>query len=317
MTHLKATRANGSANLGRGKCPLRRLLGDRAFTLIELLVVIAVIAVLISIMAPSLSRARQLAKQTKELNASRQLMLAFTCYAGDNRSAVLVGLPSEAMVNGGMVVNDDKGNRLFGLSAQRYPWRIAPYFSGSFAALYDNPKILSDLRAADSAYEQMGVHYPYIVSLYPSLGMNMALVGGSDKHGANDKNVVKVIGRPYVTRIDEPRRPSRLLTFVSGRGDEQASLPGLGKIDGNFWVEPPYWLKKQWGEVYQTNPLNAKNPTQSGTVQANSGNVSLRYSAKAVAATFDGHAEMLGWSDLNDMTRWADKATAPDWLVSK
>jgi len=314
---LESKHAHEIGKRERGRCPLRRLLGDRAFTLIELLVVIAVIAVLISILAPSLSRARQLAKQTREMNASRQLMLAFTCYTGDNRGAVLVGFPSEAMVSSGMIVNDDKGNRLFGLSAQRYPWRIAPYFAGSFGALYDNPKILSDLRNADSAYEQMGVHYPYIVSLYPSLGMNMALVGGSDKHGANDKNVVKVIGTPYVSRIDEPRRPSRLLTFVSGRGDEQASLPGMGKIEGNFWVEPPYWLKKQWAEVYQVNPLNAKNPTQAVSVQANSGNVSLRYAGKAVASTFDGHVEMLGWSDLNDMTRWADKATSPDWLVSK
>lgn len=281
------------------------------------MVVVAVVAVLISLLAPSLSRARNLAKQTREMNAARQLMLAFTCYAGDNRGGVLVGFPSDAMVGGPMAVVDDRGNRVFGPTAQRYPWRIASYFSGSFGALYDNAKLLSELRDADSQYEQMGIHYPYIVSLYPSLGMNMAFVGGSDKHGANDKLVQKLLGTPYVTKLEEPRRPSRLMTFVSARGDEQPTLPGMGKLEGYFWVNPPYWQKRLWADVYQADPRDPKNPGVPLSVEANSGYVSLRYGGKAVTTAFDGHAEMLGWAELNDMTRWADKATTPDWIVSK
>lgn len=292
-------------------CPIRRLLGDKAFTLIELLVVIAVIAVLISIMAPSLVRARMVAKQTREMNAARQLMVGFTCYAGDNKNSVLVGFPSEAMVSGSMVVTDDRGNRVFGPTAQRYPWRIASYFGTGFCALYDNQKLLADLRDAEGQYESMGVHYPYIVSLYPSLGMNIAFVGGSDKHGANDKNFQKLYGRQYVEKIDEPVRPSRMLTFVSARGDDQPTLPGIGRLDGFFYVAPPYWNVRKWAQAYKENPVSPE------TVEANSGNVSLRYGGKAVATAFDSHAEMLGWAELNDMTRWSNKATSADWVLAK
>lgn len=295
----------------RRGCPIRRVLGDRAFTLIELLIVIAIVALLLSIMAPTLARTKLLAKQTREMNAARQLMLAFTCYAGDNKNAVLVGFPSEAMVSAGMVVTDDRGNRVFGHTAQRYPWRIASYFSTGFGALYDNQKLLSDLRSAESSYEQIGVHYPYIVSLYPSLGMNIAFVGGSDKDGANDKNFQKLYGRQHVEKLDEPLRPSRMLTFISARGDDQPTLPGIGRLDGFFAVKPPYWTARKWEQVYVENPVTPK------TVEVNSGNVSLRYAKKAVASAFDGHAEMLGWSELTDMTRWSNKATSADWVLAK
>lgn len=58
---------------------------NRAFTLIELLVVVAIIALLISILLPSLSRARMLAKRSVTLAHLRGLGLSMQSYQHENR----------------------------------------------------------------------------------------------------------------------------------------------------------------------------------------------------------------------------------------
>ena len=56
----------------------------RGFTLIELLVVISIIALLIAVLLPALSKARETAQQVQCLSNQRQVYIGLLTYAGDN-----------------------------------------------------------------------------------------------------------------------------------------------------------------------------------------------------------------------------------------
>jgi len=288
-------------------CPFLRVC--RAFTLVELLVVIAIVGILIAILVPTLGKARRLGRQTRELAGAQQVMVAFTLYGDDSKGALLPGYPTTAMVNGPMRVLDESGGRVVNEEAQRYPWRLAPYVGGDFRGLYHDDKALAELKRGEGEFASFGVDYRYIVSIYPSLGMNIAFIGGSDRHGQFDKAFGRVFGRVHATRLDELTRPSGVIAFASARADPQAKVPIPGNPEGFYRLEPPHYSKAK-GRVWAT-AYDAKAELPG----SNSGFVSLRHEGKAVAAHLDGHAEMLGWEAMNDMRRWADRATSPDWTI--
>ncbi len=55
----------------------------KGFTLIELLVVVAIIALLVSILVPSLQQAREMAKRAVCATNLKSICLAMNLYAGD------------------------------------------------------------------------------------------------------------------------------------------------------------------------------------------------------------------------------------------
>lgn len=69
----------------RGQCDHQ---ADRGFTLIELLVVIAIIAILASLLLPTLASAKERARHATCINNIRQFIMATHIYAGDSQDSL-------------------------------------------------------------------------------------------------------------------------------------------------------------------------------------------------------------------------------------
>jgi prepilin-type N-terminal cleavage/methylation domain-containing protein len=304
MDTNKTSATSATQKTGSRRCPLRRFIPQRvqnAFTLIELLLVIAIVSLLVGIVLPGLATARRLAKQSREFSAAKQVMTGFTAYANDFRGYVLPGLASRQMVStnpgqpGVLRAFDDAGNPIAGPEAQRYPWRLAPYLDYQLRGLYDDQNIFDRYREGD--------RYVYRVSLSPSLGINAEFVGGKADPGlAFTPASLRQWGRFYLAKLDDTRRPERLIGFATARGPDYDG----GVVTGYFLVDAPNRERRNWS----TQPFARESEP------ADFGYVDPRHFNKAISVMIDGHAEAYSIRELDDMTRWANQATKTDWLLA-
>jgi prepilin-type N-terminal cleavage/methylation domain-containing protein len=263
---------------------------NKAFTLIELLVVIAVIAILSSLLLPALASGKRKAKKISEINAGKQLVVAWQLYADEHEDDVLPGYTSQAEAY------DHKGNPLGSPIRDRYPWRIAPYLGGNFRSIYVNEA----RRFLDDAENRSHDEYVYRASLYPSLGYNSVFLGG-DEQKFNPSLAAASFGTGWlVTRASNITRPSDVIAFASAR-----SRPGRTRDEfGYYVVHPPFLTSRKWDPDY----ASSAQPERYGYVH-------LRWGGRAVAAMTDGHVDSMGFSQLQDMRHWANTATSPDWII--
>ena len=261
------------------------------FTLIELLVVIAVIGILSSLLLPALGRAKQRARFINELNAGKQLILAWQLHADENEDEVLPGYTSQVQAF------SHRAQSLPSPIRDRYPWRLAPQLASSFRSIYVNEA----RRFLDEAEAMSDDDYVYRASLYPSLGYNSVFLGG-DEQKFNPALAASSYGTGWlVSRTAQIQRPDEMIAFASAR-----SRPGGTRDEfGYFVVHPPYLKNRQWENSFD----GASPPEKFGYVHP-------RWSGRAIAAMTDGHAEPLNQAELQDMRRWCNAADRPDWTLS-
>ncbi len=86
--------------LNRNNSPIRQ-----GFTLIELLVVIAIIAILAAMLLPALSKAKTKAQGILCMNNTKQLMLAWHMYTGDNNERIVMSYHGGDAQGGAIAAN--------------------------------------------------------------------------------------------------------------------------------------------------------------------------------------------------------------------
>ena len=250
-----------------------------AFTLIELLVGIAIIAILISIAFPVFQSVMSKARMTREIQAGRSLMTAFNAAAADRDGIYLPGYDrtvSEVTLPGGSVLS--------GVPAQRYPFRLAPYFSNRM----DGTVLVNDnAKQIDSTNN-------YLVSCYPAFGINYLFVGG-------DISATGVNTYPDECDTRMGAASTSPLVFASACGD--GSRDGLtDKVRGYCILTPPHTTVQVWSTANWTR----------NSAAGDYGNVDGRYAGKAVSVFLDGSVRILSIAELRDMRLWSKNAAAQD-----
>ena len=135
------------------------------FTLIELLVVVAIIALLISVLLPSLSQAREQAKRAVCLSNLRSLGTSMNTYANDDDKELLLPI-HEMMVTNTAPMGSDVG---------RWAWRMINWFAWG-GATASEPFFHSGAVGGSTPIGQNSATRPYLASnrplnryLYPKL----------------------------------------------------------------------------------------------------------------------------------------------------
>jgi hypothetical protein len=213
-------------------------------------VVIAVIALLIALILPALSQARDTARSAIELSSISQLAKTHATYANDFKDAVIPCHINKWWIWWQVCDTDmfpadpeDPSARITNDAMRPWTWRLNSYSGQPIPGVYVTSKTdFADFKARGSAGRSVATGnmvsytdstYVGSVAVHPSFGMNGVFFGGDNNHcaftgqGAThcgytgmvpESNTTANGGIFYVTRTSKALFPSSLITWAGSRG---------------------------------------------------------------------------------------------------
>ncbi|UCG32651.1 MAG: DUF1559 domain-containing protein [Phycisphaerales bacterium] len=265
-----------------------RSLAHTGFTLIELLVVISIIALLVGLLVPSLSAAREQTRTVKCASNLRQLAIAFSAYA--------VAENDRAMPGG-----------WFDRAPPTYWWgQDGPPGQADFDRALIKP-YLGDTSRINSALECPSQPWGSYQTLQGSCQQPTTTYGYNAYFLAPQTYPGGIVGRPW-QKVANLHSPATTFVFADTALDLSVfTAPGTN-VQNNCWLDPYYRIRfGKHGAYWVAN----RNPT---TCFRHGG-------GRANAACADGHAEFFRLEDgllTTDATKWkighVGRGNAPHYI---
>jgi prepilin-type N-terminal cleavage/methylation domain-containing protein len=266
---------------------------SRGFTLVELLVVIGIIALLISILLPTLSRARHSASSTVNLSNLRQLATGLEFYRNDNGGL----FPTHSSLN--------QTSETPPIARTRWADRIYPYLESTdvfTSPLLDQIALAKSQKPFNHTVEVVGNTLDESKAVYfGGYGYNYQYLG-------NSRTPDGVL--PYRAGTADVRAPVDTVAVADTKGSRKGD-DTFDYDSGTYVIDPPFQsfaYGSRGSRKSSADPADGNNYGYSGgdgqtevVVEDHRSTPDPRNASDRVAAIFvDGHGVLISPEELDD-----------------